>query len=239
MRVHFIVHESFEAPGAIEQWAVDRRHTVTSTRLYAGERLPAGPDGIDLLVVMGGPQSPATTTAECPYFDAAAELALIVSCAAAGKAVLGVCLGAQLLGEALGAPCERSPEPEVGAFPVTLTEAGRSHPLFDGFEETFEVEHWHGDMPGLTADATVLATSEGCPRQIVAYGRLLYGFQCHLELDRGLIDALIESAGPELAALRHHPFVQEPESLRRTDHRAMNQRLAVLLDRIAAEYTAA
>ncbi|MFF4796229.1 hypothetical protein ACFY2M_42800 [Streptomyces sp. NPDC001276] len=90
-------------------------------------------------------------------------MALIASRAAAGKAVVGVWLGAQLLGDALGAPCLRGPEPEVGSFPVTLTEAGRGHPLFDGFEETFGSGHWHHDMPGLTSDATVPGTSEGCP----------------------------------------------------------------------------
>ncbi|WP_320779353.1 glutamine amidotransferase-related protein [Streptomyces sp. CRN 30] len=235
MRVHFIVHEAFEAPGAYARWARDRGHTVTSTRLHAGDTLPVTADGIDLLVVMGGPQSPATTTAECPYFDAVAETALIARCAAAGKAVVGVCLGAQLLGEALGAPCLRSPEPEVGSFPVTLTEAGRRHPLFAGFDETFDTGHWHRDMPGLTPDATVLAGSAGCPRQIVAYGRFLYGFQCHMEFDQDIVEALIASAGRELAALDDHRFVQRPEQLRRNDHRETNERLALFLDRLAAD----
>jgi GMP synthase (glutamine-hydrolysing) len=239
MRVHFVVHEAFEAPGAYARWALDRQHTVTYSRLHAGESLPSAAEDIDLLIVMGGPQSPATTTAECPHFDAVAEMSLIASCAAAGKAVVGVCLGAQLLGEALGAPCLRSPEPEVGSFPVTLTEAGRRHPLFEGFDESFDSGHWHHDMPGLTADARVLAASEGCPRQIVAYGRFLYGFQCHLEFDRDVVEALIESAEEELAALADHRFVQRPEQLRRNDHRAMNERLEVFLDRLVADYTAA
>ncbi|GGM23110.1 hypothetical protein GCM10010129_79310 [Streptomyces fumigatiscleroticus] len=239
MHVHFLVHEAFEAPGAYARWALDRGYTVTYSRLYAGERLPPAAGDIDLLIVMGGPQSPATTTAECPHFDAAAEMSLITSCAAAGKAVVGVCLGAQLLGEALGAPCLPSPEPEVGSFPVTLTEAGRQHPLFRGFDETFDTGHWHRDMPGLTADAAVLARSDGCPRQIVAYGRFLYGFQCHMEFDRDIVESLIASAKEEIAALRGHRFVQQPEELRRTDHRATNQRLELFLDRLAADYTAA
>ncbi len=238
MRVHFVVHEAFEAPGAYERWAHDRRHTVTYSRLYAGDRLPATADGIDLLVVMGGPQSPTTTTAECPHFDAAREMSLIAACAAAGKAVVGVCLGAQLLGEALGAPCLPSPEPEIGSFPVTLTEAGQRHPLFHGFDETFDTGHWHHDMPGLTPDATVLAASRGCPRQIVAYGRFLFGFQCHMEFDADIVEALIASAPRELAALGGRPFVQSSEELRSTDHRAANLRLELFLDRLAANCAA-
>ncbi|WP_121711838.1 glutamine amidotransferase [Streptomyces sp. E5N91] len=239
MRVHFIVHEAFEAPGCYEKWAHDRLHTVTYSRLHVGERLPATPDRIDLLVVMGGPQSPATTTAECPHFDAVREMALIADCAAAGKAVVGVCLGAQLLGEALGAPSLPSPEPEIGSFPVTLTEAGLRHPLFHGFDETFDSGHWHHDMPGLTADATVLAASPGCPRQIVAYGRLLYGFQCHMEFDPDIVNGLIASAEKELALLEGRPFVQVPERLRSNDHCEANHLLELFLDRLAAACAAA
>lgn len=237
MRVHLVVHEAFEPPGAYARWALDRHHTVTYSRLYAGDRLPFSADGIDLLIVMGGPQSPATTTAECPHFNAMAEMALIASCAAAGKAVVGVCLGAQLLSEALGAPCDLSPEKEVGSFPVTLTEAGKRHPLFEGFDESFDAWHWHRSMPGLTANATVLAASEGCPRQIVAYGRFLYGIQCHLEFDRGIIEALIEFSEKELASLDGHRFVQQPETLRRNAYLGMNERLEVFLDRLAADCT--
>ncbi|HCT2079442.1 TPA: glutamine amidotransferase, partial [Klebsiella pneumoniae] len=56
MRVHFIVHESFEAPGAYETWAINQGHDVTYSRVYAGDRLPDDAVGIDFLIVMGGPQ---------------------------------------------------------------------------------------------------------------------------------------------------------------------------------------
>ena len=99
MKVHFIVHEAFEAPGAYETWVRERGHEAAYSRVYAHEPLPASIADIDLLVVMGGPQSPSTTREECPHFDAAAEQALIAACAAAGKAVVGVCLGAQLIAQ--------------------------------------------------------------------------------------------------------------------------------------------
>ena len=88
MKVHFVIHESFEAPGAYEAWVRDRGHQASYSRVYQYEPLPQSADGIDLLVVMGGPQSPSTSLAECPHFDAAAECALIAQCVAAGKAVV-------------------------------------------------------------------------------------------------------------------------------------------------------
>ena len=103
MRVHFIVHESFEAPGAYETWAINQGHDVTYSRVYAGDRLPDDAVGIDFLIVMGGPQDPDTTLEECPHFNAKAEQALIASAVKTGKAVIGICLGSQLIGEALGA----------------------------------------------------------------------------------------------------------------------------------------
>src|ERR1700753_1338651 len=120
MRVHFVVHESFEAPGAFETWVRDRGYIATYSRVYPHDPLPHSADGVDLLVVMGGPQSPSTTKADCPHFDAAAEMALIRQCISAQRAVFGACLGSQLIGESLGARTERSPEKEIGKFPITL-----------------------------------------------------------------------------------------------------------------------
>ena len=145
MRVHFIVHESFEAPGAYETWAINQGHDVTYSRVYAGDRLPADAEGIDFLIVMGGPQDPDTTLEACPHFNAKAEQALIASAVKTGKAVIGICLGSQLIGEALGAPFSHSPEKEIGKFPITLTEDGSKDEMFSHFGKTLAVGHWHKD----------------------------------------------------------------------------------------------
>lgn len=236
MRVHLVIHEAFEAPGAFETWIQDRGHTATYSRVHLGEGLPGSADGIDLLVVLGGPQSPSTTKLECPHFDAAAEEALISRCIAAGKAVVGVCLGAQLIGEALGAPVEHSPEKEIGNFPIVLTADALRDPRFAHFGRVVEVGHWHSDMPGLTPSAKVLASSEGCPRQIVEYGSLVYGFQCHMEFNRAVVELLIESSARELADSAHRRFVQQPPALRAYDYDAMNARLFGFLDGLVREY---
>lgn len=236
MNVHFVVHEAFEAPGAYETWVRSRGHKAFYSRLYAGELLPQSVDDIDLLVVMGGPQSPATTAEECPHFDAGAEKALVAKAVAAGKAVVGICLGAQLIGEALGAPYKHSPEKEIGKFPIELTADGLSNRKFAHFGERLDVSHWHNDMPGLTDGATIIAKSEGCPRQIVEYSDLVYGFQCHMEFTPKVIELLIAASDAELVTLTGHRFVQQPETLRANDYSAMNEFLFVFLDQLSEAY---
>ena len=238
MKVHFVVHEAFEAPGAYETWVRERGHEATYSRVHAHEPLPGSIADIDLLVVMGGPQSPSTTRGECPHFDAAAEQALIAACAAAGKAVVGVCLGAQLIGAALGARHAHSPEKEIGKFPIMLTADGKANDRFAHVGDVLETGHWHSDMPGLTDSAKIIAYSEGCPRQIIEYGNLVYGFQCHMEFTPEVVELLIAASEPELATLTSHRFVQQPAALRAHNWQAMNGQLFIFLDRLMQAYAA-
>ncbi|HHB2582139.1 TPA: type 1 glutamine amidotransferase [Enterobacter roggenkampii] len=232
MHIHFIIHEHFEAPGAYEIWGKSRGCSLSYTRVYQGKPLPEELGHTDLLIIMGGPQSPATTREECPWFDAQAEKALISRAIEAGKTVIGVCLGSQLIGEALGAAFCHSPEKEIGTFPVRLTDAGKANPLFEGFGSVLNVGHWHNDMPGLTPQAKVLAYSEGCPRQIVQYSERVYGFQCHMELTPEVVELLIEHSQNDLRRAGEFRFVETAEKLRSHDYREMNQVLFSFLDKL-------
>ncbi|WP_033577181.1 type 1 glutamine amidotransferase [Dickeya chrysanthemi] len=236
MRVHFIVHEHFEAPGVFETWAMIRGHEVTFSRVYAGQTLPEDARNIDLLVVMGGPQDPSVTPDECAHFDSIAEQALIASAVHLGKAVIGVCLGAQLIGEALGARFAHSPEKEIGKFPVFMAAESERNPLFSHFVNKLDVGHWHNDMPGLTPAAEIIAYSEGCPRQIVAYSELVYGFQCHMELTPSLVELLIAHSDRDLRRAAEYRFVQTPEELRSHDYSEMNRALFTFLDKLESRF---
>lgn len=232
MNIHFILHETFEVPGAYLKWAQERGHNVTSTKVYEEEKLPETVDGIDFLIVMGGPQSPDENRQAFPYYDPKAEIALIQKAIDADIYIVGVCLGAQLLSVAYGGKYEHSPEREIGVFPINLTEAGLADDHIKDFGSTLDTGHWHGDMPGLSDNAVVLATSKGCPRQIVRFSPKHYAFQAHLEFDPEAIDLLIAADGEEHLRQQNQelPFVQTPEELRANDYSQMNKKLFAFLD---------
>ena len=239
MRIHIIQQESFVAPGAYAEWAKEHGYIIEYTQCWLGEKVPTDADGFDMLIVLGGPQSPATTKEECPYYDSEAEQALIKKAIESGKIVVGACLGAQLIGEALGAPYEHSPNREIGVIDIELTQAGKNDPFLGKLPEKMDCGVWHGDMPGLTADSEVLASSEGCPRQIVRYGKYVYGIQCHPEFNhRTLPFMIIESPGA-LKDAATMPYINTAEEIMEHSYVEMNERLKVFLDALTEDWEAA
>lgn len=232
MKIYIIQHDRWITPGEYLRWAERNGHDVRMIRRCDFNPLPE--DTADMLVILGGIMCPDTTSDEVEWFDAEAEMECIRQHSAEGRIVIGACLGAQLMGDALGAPYGKSPEREVGPVMVHLTEEGREDPLLRDFPDEFFGGEWHNDMPGLTEDSVILAYSEGCPRQIVRYGEYLYGFQTHMEFDRDIVAAGIANSGGSL----HHEgrFVQTEEQLLAFDYSGMNGLLSGFLDRIAADY---
>ena len=100
---------------------------------------------------------------------------------------MGICLGAQLLARALGAPVYRNPVKEIGWAPVYWTEAARQDPLFAGLDSPETVLHWHGETFDLPPGAEWLAWSEACRNQAFRSGSHAYGIQFHLEVTPEMI----------------------------------------------------
>jgi GMP synthase (glutamine-hydrolysing) len=223
------MHEYFEGPGAIERWASLKGHEIIYSRVYNKDRFPEI-ESFDFLIVMGGPQSPSTTKEECPYFDSDKETRFIKEAIDKGRGVLGICLGAQLIGEALGGRFEHSPEREIGGFEISLTKDAFNDPIFSRFPRRFLVGHWHGDMPGLTSGSRILAKSKGCPRQVIRYGELVYGFQCHFEYTSELLESMIKNCGHELEMYKGLPYVQSAEEMKKHDFSLANKLLYRFLD---------
>jgi GMP synthase-like glutamine amidotransferase len=194
MRLHVLQHIPFEGLGHIADWAERRRAAVTWTRFHdpAAAALPALAN-VDFLIVLGGPMS-VNDEAVHPWL--AAEKTYIASALAAGKPILGICLGAQLIACALGARVRPAPEREIGWFPVM---AAPPAPGAFAFPPRFDAFHWHGETFDLPPGAILLAHSEACENQAFQHGPRVIGLQFHLETTRESADALVRHCPGDLA----------------------------------------
>ena len=90
-------------------------------------------------------------------------------------------------------------------------------------------------MPGLTEQSEVLATTSGCPRQIVKYSDKVYGFQCHFEFTPEVIELMIQNCNHELEKYKDQPYIQNAETLRKNDYRPANKTLFAFLDYLSQD----
>jgi GMP synthase (glutamine-hydrolysing) len=151
----------------------------------------------------------------------------------ANKTILGVCLGAQLLADVLGAKVYQNAEKEIGWLPISLRSGTRTDLFFPDAPREFSVFHWHGDTFDLPVGADWLASSVGCVHQAFAFGERVVGLQFHLETTPSAVAALIEHCGNELTEGR---FIQTAARITENRaHFAMNQRvLKTLLEQLEA-----
>jgi len=221
MHVHVLQHVPFEGLGSIATWLAGRQATVSWTRFFAAEALPAL-DAVDFLIALGGPMS-VNDEDELPWLKD--EKRFVRDAVAAGKPVLGICLGAQLIASALGARVYPGAEKEIGWFPVYAEAvAGDSFP----FPATVEVLHWHGETFDLPAKAIHLASSAACRHQAFQYGPRVLGLQFHLEMTPESVAAIVANCRHELRPQR---FVQSERELLATPPAAY-QTINVLMDEV-------
>jgi GMP synthase-like glutamine amidotransferase len=207
MRIHYFQHVPFEGLGSIERWIHARRYHLTATKLYQSDPMPEM-EGVDLLVVMGGPMG-VHDEDRLPWL--ATEKRFIEKAISKGKAVLGICLGAQLIADVLGARVYPNRFKEIGWFPIELTEAGQRSSLLGFLPARLVVFHWHGDTFDLPAGAVHVARSEACLHQAFVYNERTIGLQFHLESTAEGVEALIENCSGELA---NSSYIQVPSQLK-------------------------
>lgn len=196
LRIHYFQHVFFEGPGHLETWARQHNHTLTATRFYEPFQFPEL-SGFDWLVVMGGPMS-VHDDALCAWLPEEKEF--IRQAIAAGKTVIGICLGAQLIAAVLGSKVYPNVKKEIGWFPVTKTNAGEQHPLLRDIPQEFTAFHWHGDTFDLPGNAVHLFQTEICSAQAFVYRDRVLGFQFHPEVTPHLLAAMTENGSHELIA---------------------------------------
>ena len=178
MDVLVLQHIACEPPGAFEDVLAAAGADIHRVELDEGDALPPWQDFV-AIVAMGGPMS-VHDDAELPWLTA--EKQAIADAVRAGVPYWGSCLGVQLLAAALGARVYSGTQPEVGELPVTLTDEGRSDPVFAGLPAEFLTLQWHGDTFDVPEGGVLLASSPAFPNQAFRVGRTAYGVQFHVEV---------------------------------------------------------
>jgi GMP synthase-like glutamine amidotransferase len=205
-----------------------RGYKLSSTLVYHNHSFPE-PDEFDWLIVMGGPMS---VNDEGKYKWMPGEKTLIADSIAAGKTVLGVCLGAQMIADVLGAGIHAGEHREIGWFPIEPAPPADDTVLKGVIPPGIEAFHWHGETFDIPAGAVHLASSEACRNQGFIVGDRVVALQFHLETTREAAEALIENCGDEL---EDSEFVQGADEILAEEERfpRINAVMTAILDRLA------
>jgi GMP synthase-like glutamine amidotransferase len=204
MRAHYLQHVPFEGLGSIEPWLKRSGYEISHTPFFESARLPDIKE-IGLLIVMGGPMS-VNDESRFPWLRK--EKQFIRLAMEQRKPILGVCLGAQLIANAMGARVYRNQFKEIGWFPV------QGVPLHDSsvfsFPPSVNVFHWHGETFDLPPGAVRIARSEGCENQGFQLGSSVIALQFHLEMTPDLVRDILTQFRNEL---RPNKYVQSEARL--------------------------
>ena len=199
LRIHHLQHVSFEGLGSMESFFLKRGHQLGSTHFYLGNSLPDLAD-FDWLIVMGGPMG-VDDGLQFPWLKG--EKAFIRDSIESGKIVLGICLGAQLIADVLGAKVFKNLYREIGWFPVEFKINTEDSIFSDVFSEKLDLFHWHGDTFDIPKGAQLLASSAACRNQGFILDDRIIGLQFHLETTPESAAALIQNCRAELDGSRY------------------------------------
>ena len=178
-------HIDIEHPGVFRDFLREDGIEWTAAELDAGEPIP-DLGAYDALWVMGGPMDVWEDDAH-PWLEP--ERAAIREAVIERKMpFFGVCLGHQLLAQALGGEVGPAAVPEIGILEVELTEAGRTSPIFDGLPGVHSCLQWHSaEVLRAPPGARTLAASRDCAVQALGVAGRAFSIQYHVEITRDTV----------------------------------------------------
>jgi len=178
MRVLVIQHSAADSLAGAASVISELGHEIITVRIDRHHPIPESAD-CDAMIMLGGPY-PLTVENRPDWI--ANEQDLVRRYMDAGKRILGICLGAQILASAMGAPVRRNPQPELGWHSVRRTAVPAST-VDASLPSQMTVFQWHRDTFDIPHGAKHLYESDGCRNQAFSVGEHVYGLQFHLEAD--------------------------------------------------------
>jgi GMP synthase-like glutamine amidotransferase len=206
IRIHCFMHVPFEGPGIIENWAHDKGHQMDYTRFYEKESLPEISE-VELLVIMGGPMN-AFDYQIHPWMEE--EIAWVKRYMDAGKPLIGICLGAQIIAAALGVDVYPGKHKEIGWHNLQFLPSLGEFRIFGNLPDTRKVFHWHGDTFPIPAGALRIASSEAFPNQAFIHNKRTIALQFHLEVTLESVTGMVDNCRNELES---GPYIQSEEEI--------------------------
>lgn len=207
MKIHCLAHVPFEDAANIGRWAKLRVHSLAYTHFFKDESLPPL-EWLDMLAIMGGPMN---VYEHDRYPWLIAEKTFIRQAIDAGKKVIGVCLGAQLIADVLGGRVAANAHKEIGWHIVTQTPQAAQSKAISALPPEMTVFQWHGDTFSLPPGAVHLASNDVCENQAFQYGDHVLGLQFHLEYSEESIEKMLKYCAHELVEA---PYINTPEQIR-------------------------
>lgn len=195
MHIHCLQHVSFENPGTILEWISQNNHTISYTNFFEDNPILPTLDSFDILLILGGYMN-VNEEEKFPWLKV--EKTFIKQVIEIEKKIFGICLGSQLLADALGAKVTQSAEKEIGFFPIRFSSEAKSNSIFNHFQSETTVFHWHGDTFEIPKNAVRVASSKASENQGFMIENQILAFQFHIEMDEKIIEALIENEPEEL-----------------------------------------
>ena len=177
-------HVAAEPLGTLDPLIRARGHRIRHVNFERDPQARPNLDGYQGLIVLGGPMNVEQHRQRAHLLT---EMRLIEQALAQDKPVPGICLGAQLLANVLGAPVRRHRQSEIGWYRLDTTAAGRNDAVLHPLGAGSPVFQWHSYTFDMPESAEHLAATASCENQAFRYGRSAYGFQFHLEVDECLV----------------------------------------------------